>query len=517
MQHDGLVQAGIPIGTHDYVLGQMRSRVAAAERVHEQTRLLECVQSAYLISRYCLSRKMDYHSGSLGADIMGGSRERWWADDGSDSPGALHDRQMRQTLAVLLTSPYLPSAARQAARADALPAHVAAQAMLAPRHSGVGHAPVQQTADACFVAQGLAILSFLFTHCAALHLPADLRELQGLAWGQQLEAAVARLPAPRTGANAGVALTLDGLLSGSQTSRSQHRLTEDVYVKMYEDTLALQPSSQHRARLVSAAGAYAGAWLGVLPSNDGHTALPGEYRLALCLRLGMPLHELEAASHTRCSACDALLDVYGFHPGTCKAGNAGGAWTQRSHRLEGALAFVANRMGVYAVRVGNANWFGVAGWDPLAKNGRGAYRMADVVLVGFCGGGQRHLFIDVAVVDGSGAAGTRGVPGAAASAREAAKVRKYRPICDRIGAQFRGAAIERHGHCGDGMCSIIKLLSGDGARDLMQEDTSFTASSRTTYVAQHVVFAAVMADAALVDDALRSALHRIPRGRGARG
>ena len=73
------------------------------------------------------------------------------------------------------------------------------------------------------------------------------------------------------------------------------------------------------------------------------------------------------------------------------------------------------------------------------------------------------------------------------------------------------------GHCGDGMCSIIKLLSGDGERDLMQEDTSFTAPSRTTYVAQHLVFAAVMANAAMVDDALASALHRLPRGRGARG
>ena len=114
---------------------------------------------------------------------------------------------------------------------------------------------------------------------------------------------------------------------------------------MYDDTLALQPSAQHRARLVSAAGAYAGAWLGVLPSNnDGHAARPAAYRLALCLRLGMPLHELEAAPATHCSACDMFLDVYGFHPGTCKSGNAGGAWTQRSCVLEGALAFIACRM-----------------------------------------------------------------------------------------------------------------------------------------------------------------------------
>ena len=223
MQHDGLVQAGVPIGTRAYALARMRERVTGAERVHEQTRLLECVQSAYLITRYSLSRKMDYHTGAVGSRVMGGLRARWWEDDGSDAPGAMHDRQMSQTLAVLLASPYLPRASRQAARADALPAHVSAQAVLPPKRSGLGLAPARQTADACFVGQSLAVLSFLFTHSAALHLPADLGELQGLAWGQQLAAAVARLPAPRTGDGAGVARTLDGLLSGSPTSRSQHR------------------------------------------------------------------------------------------------------------------------------------------------------------------------------------------------------------------------------------------------------------------------------------------------------
>ena len=120
-------------------------------------------------------------------------------------------------------------------------------------------------------------------------------------------------------------------------------------------------------------------------------------------------------------------------------------------------------------------------------------------------------------LDGSGDTAVGSAPSHAASAREAAKVRKYQPIYDCLGAQFQEAVIEQHGHCGDGICSIIKLLSGDGEPDLMQEDISFTAPSRTTYVAQHLVFAAVMADAAMVDDTLASALHRLPRGRGARG
>ena len=89
---------------------------------------------------------------------------------------------------------------------------------------------------------------------------------------------------------------------------------------------------------------------------------------------------------------------------------------------------------------------------------------------------------------------------------------QYRPICDRIGSQFRPAVIERHGHCGDGMCSVIKLLSGDGERSAMEDDISFSAPSKTTFVAQHLVYAAVMADAGMVSEFVWHAVHRVPRG-----
>ena len=74
-----------------------------------------------------------------------------------------------------------------------------------------------------------------------------------------------------------------------------------------------------------------------------------------CLRLGAPFDELllrGGAQQQRCPSCAGHLDEFGLHPGTCKKGNTGYAWTIRSERLEGALAFVARRMGVHAVRVG---------------------------------------------------------------------------------------------------------------------------------------------------------------------
>ena len=48
------------------------------------------------------------------------------------------------------------------------------------------------------------------------------------------------------------------------------------------------------ARLLSTRGAYAGTWLGVLPTTSSTRApQPLYYSVALCLRLGAPLYGLD--------------------------------------------------------------------------------------------------------------------------------------------------------------------------------------------------------------------------------
>ena len=56
-------------------------------------------------------------------------------------------------------------------------------------------------------------------------------------------------------------------------------------------------------------------------------------------------------------------------------------------------------------------------------------------------------------------AGDAATPGAAAVRREDAKMRKYGPICDRIGAGFKAAIIVRLGHCGDGLTACAPSSS----------------------------------------------------------
>ena len=51
------------------------------------------------------------------------------------------------------------------------------------------------------------------------------------------------------------------------------------------------------------------------------------------------------------------------------------------------------------------------------------------------------------------------------------------------------------------------MITGDGDRDPRADDYSFSARSCTSYVAQHVVFAAVVADACMVDRVIEADVH----------
>ena len=90
--------------------------------------------------------------------------------------------------------------------------------------------------------------------------------------------------------------------------------------------------------------------------------------------------------------------------------------------------------------------------------------------------------------------------GVAAELRAREKVKKYAEAASRMGGSGFAATIgERTGALSDGFVNLIKHFTGEGDRDsLLSQDYTFSASSRTTYVAQRIVFALVMADAWMV-------------------
>ena len=234
------------------------------------------------------------------------------------------------------------------------------------------------------------------------------------------------------------------------------------------------------------------------------TARARHFQLALALRLGLELPELLPVQGICPSCkCGASHDAYAFHPGTCRRGNRASLWTIRHDALQLMLVHVVRLLG-YAVQscsVGAGNWFGAAGWDGAKRS----YKRADVVLPHYLGPG-RHMFLDTAITDpaAGGALNARPssatTPGVAASLREAKKVSKYGPLASGVSSQFRAAVIERFGaHC-DSLVGFIKMLCGDGDRDALRaEDYTFSASSRTTYMASLLGFGAVISDAAMID------------------
>ena len=275
---------------------------------------------------------------------------------------------------------------------------------------------------------------------------------------------------------------------------------------------------RHLARSLSAGGLQAGAGLSAFPVTVYTTGRARHFQLALCMRLGMPLPELLPVDGVavRCGCEAADHDEFGFHPGVCRSGNRLSLWTQRHDAVEQMLVYVLRRLGVRAqvCSHGSGSWFGAAGLSPS-----GGFRRADVVLPHRYGPG-RHLFLDVAVTDPATGAALGATPssavssGVAASQRAEKKTAKYAPLATAISSYFTPAVLERFGACCSELVGLIRMLCGDGDRDEARvDDYVFSGRSRVTYVAQHLVFATMMADAAMVEHVISVDVARAARER----
>ena len=123
-----------------------------------------------------------------------------------------------------------------------------------------------------------------------------------------------RLAVARLGADSSDSVSLSSLLSASPLP-AQKVLAEGVWERRREEVLGEQEDRAHRARLLSVAGPGAGAWLRGIPVTDRMRATSAVFRLALVMRLGVPLPEL--GSVTSCGGCGSVHDCFGRHPSTC--------------------------------------------------------------------------------------------------------------------------------------------------------------------------------------------------------
>ena len=92
------------------------------------------------------------------------------------------------------------------------------------------------------------------------------------------------------------------------------------------EVVVQQPSEAMRARLYSAAGLHAGAWLGTFPVTCMTTVRARHWQLAMLVRLGGAIPELMPVAGVTplCGGCSQQHDSFGFHPGICRVGNRRG-------------------------------------------------------------------------------------------------------------------------------------------------------------------------------------------------
>ena len=296
---------------------------------------------------------------------------------------------------------------------------------------------------------------------------------------------------------------LSDLLADS-THVSQRELSTGVFEVRAAAVLAEQPCERHRARLRSAGGISAGAWLDVMPVSDRLRAAPRLFWLALCMRLGMPIADLLPVDGRvpTCLACGAEHDAFGRHPSVCRTGNRASMFTVRHDALQSALLWVYRTVGLAASAVQGASYLGTAGYT--ASGGQ----LRPDIAVWHYRAPSRHMFLDVAVTDPGGLAAlhasppSSAEPGVAAELRARKKEGKYAAACSARGCSFVPAIMERFGTVGCGLMGLLRECAGDRAVSCDAPDWSFTAKSRRDYFVQHVVFACVIADAAMLETAI---------------
>ena len=475
---DGLVIAGVPVGSVPFQVSFAQSKLDTHSMAHSQLQCLGDAQSMLLLLRYCLSVRLGYLLRALSPAVM-------------EPVAAASDAMHHVSLAALLDR-----------ELSSLHSSVLVQAALPPREGGVGVVSAVRVSSAAFLAAALSSIRFIqasYSHLVPVarlssssneRLPFVVDAVRALSLHQQL----ALLPPT---------IDLDALVSASPKSTSQHVFAERVHLQVRNELLEGLPeccNAQHRARLVSCGGPHAGAWLGAIPVCRHSTARDPVYRRALHVRLGVPLREL-ATGLVRCS-CGETVDPYGYHYGSgCKKGNRGNAWGARHEVFNDALISALLGLGARGAHAVTQNYLGEAA---LTGRGRG-YVRPDGRLRGYHAV-DRHVYWDSAIADPAGRValrdGSAAVAGLGAAARRrcAVKNAKYATLVSGAGSQFVAAVAERFGSVSGPLQGLYKQVAGEGERDpLRDEGWTFSSSSRITFMAQRVGFALAMGDALMVE------------------
>ncbi len=227
-----------------------------------------------------------------------------------------------------------------------------------------------------------------------------------------------------------------------QDGKVQRALSKAIDEKAADTLLekARNESVVSVARLQSARGDFASAWLGVFDTSAAPWLANDEFRTACCLRLGLPVCQAPAV----CSMCGAAVDAEGHHMIACKKGK---------HAVHNALRNTLHSLCAQALLPA------VREGMPFAAQGGDAARQRMDIIVS-AGPDLRPLLLDVAVtspfVRPSIAAR---FPGGAATAYENVKRRTYGPAVQEQVHNFVPLIVDSLGAWGKSALPTLKFLA----------------------------------------------------------
>uniref|UniRef100_A0A0G4GL76 Uncharacterized protein n=1 Tax=Chromera velia CCMP2878 TaxID=1169474 RepID=A0A0G4GL76_9ALVE len=223
------------------------------------------------------------------------------------------------------------------------------------------------------------------------------------------------------------------------------------------DLLLQQQSETGRARLRSCAGGPASAWLTAMPSSHWTTIAPTLFFVALRLRLGLNLPEIQ---RNPICACGLPLDLAGHHVQRCATG--GGIWW-RHEQVKDAFCNILS--GVRHTYVSRERTFAQLGlFTPIRLVEEGQKRPD---LLSGMPSGESYVG-DVFVTHPMSVEAARlrrmsNYAGAAARDMEMVKDRKYKTICKEMGLEFVPLVFETYGRWGKKTVEFLSAVVNHAA------------------------------------------------------
>lgn len=311
---DGLTLLGAPLGRPAFMAASLRE--AAARRPTEALLAVLIdfasfdLQAAFLLLRFCALPCFAYWCRLLPRAVL--------LDAARD-----FDTSIQDTAVKMLGLPALTEPQRR-------------QLCLPIREGGCGLTSWAAICDAAYAASGASTLSSVWALFQDAPWMPDGREdgLLATPWAAECADAGQRVNAA---AGADVIGPLASFLTEPAPRQLQHRLSGKLHAKEAAALLASFPlggvgalgATRDAARFLSCQGPGAGAFLHAVPYEPALTLNNGTFRIAISLRLGLPIPQARVAQ--RC-VCGTHIDQWGDHLFCCRNG---GQWQFRHDAIRG--------------------------------------------------------------------------------------------------------------------------------------------------------------------------------------